>query len=122
MKITRLLASSFFVVGLALSGCTQTAQTTADIAQSLSTATATQARTLAEALQAAKLCTDAVDLYVNTGNPSRATLVELGLLNDQVHGALLNLQAADAAGQSLALAGFNEALKAFTAYYMGVKK
>lgn len=112
----RLSRSIILAATMALGGCTSLAQFVGTTAQSLSSATPSQARTLAEALQAATLVTDAVDLYVNTGNPSRATLMELQILNDGLHTALGRLQAANAADQSLWLASFNAALEAFNSY------
>lgn len=110
------LALTLLALSIALGGCTSTAQVGGNIAQTLSTATPEQARTLAEATQAATLATRAVDLYVNTANPNRATLEQLNVLNERVHSTLTNLQAANAAGQSLAIAAFNEAFSAFVAY------
>lgn len=90
--------------------------TVANIATQLSSATPAQATTLAEALQAAKLATDAVDVYVRSANPNRATLAELQTLNEGLHNALVTLEMANANGQSLAMASFNAALTAFNAY------
>lgn len=122
MKKHRHLAAPLLALSIALGGCAGTITTAGNIGQSVSVASPTQARTLAEALQAATLCTDAVDLYVRTGNPSRAVLDELNILNDRVHDTLVNLQTANMRGQSLTFAAFNEALQAFNAYYSGVKK
>jgi hypothetical protein len=122
MKLHRHLAGPLLAVSIALGGCAASLETAGNIGQSVSTASPTQARTLAEALQTATLCTDAVDLYVRTGNPSRAALDELNILNDRVHSMLLDLQAANTRGQSLSFAAFNAALQAFNAYYAGVKK
>lgn len=116
MTLRTRLAVPMLCLSLALGACAGTAQLVSNVATSLSTATPKQAATLAEALQVATLTTQAVDLYVTTASPSRATLVELQTLNEAVHTALVNLQAANAAGQSLAFAAFNEALSAFSAY------
>lgn len=83
---------------------------------SLTNQTASQVTTLADAEQAATLATKAVDVYVNSTTPDRATLTELKALNDGVHAALDNLLAAQAAGGSLTFASFNAALSAFDAY------
>ncbi len=116
MKYNNRIAAIFIATSLALAGCTSIAQFAANTAQSLSSSTPAQARTLDEAVQAATLVTKAATLYVNTANPSRATLEELKILDNQVHTSLVNLQNANAAGQSLAIASFNEALAAFLAY------
>lgn len=76
-----------------------------------------EVNTLADATLAATAATRLVDVYVNTGNPNRATLLELQKLNDGVHSALTDLQRANAAGQSIAMASFNAARDAFLAYY-----
>ena len=101
---------------ITLMNCADLAQVAGQTAQTLSSSTPSQVKTLADALQAATLATQAVDLYVNTANPSRATLLELQALNEGLHSALVQLQAANAANQSLALAVFNAALTAFNAY------
>lgn len=97
-------------------GCTTTAQLVADTAASLSSQTPSQVRTLAEALQAAKLATDAVDLYVRIGKPDRDIRNELRALNEAVHTAALSLEQDQAAGKSLTFGAFNAALDAFNAY------
>lgn len=116
MTLYTRLAIPMFVLSLMLGACTTTAQVAGNIGQSLSTATPQQARTLAEAFQAATLVTNTVDAYIQLGNPNRATLEELQVLNERVHSILANLQAANSAGQSLTFAVFNEALNAFSAY------
>jgi len=103
-------------LAIATGGCTTLAQLGGNIGQSFSVASPKQVGTLAAALAAAKLATDAVDLYVQVGNPDKATLTQLQQLNEGVHKALTDLQAANAAGQSLTFAAINEALAAFRAY------
>lgn len=78
--------------------------------------TPTSVTTAAEAVQADTLVTKAIDAYVLSGMPNRATLVELRALNDGLHKATDALEAAPAAGQSNALAAFNAALAAFNSY------
>lgn len=112
MKLRTLLFAAALGIAIPLAAC----QTLSQVATSFSTSTPRQVNTLAEALQAATLATLAVDAYVNTASPNRATLVELQTLNNGLHTALVNLQAANANGQSLALAAFNEALAAFRSY------
>jgi hypothetical protein len=103
-------------LALALGGCASLAQVAGQVGQLVSSPSAHQVQTLAAALSAAKLATDAVDLYVQVGNPDRATLLQLQSLNEGVHTALTNLQAANMRGESLVFAAFNEALAAFRAY------
>ena len=114
--MNRVLIAFALCATLALGGCTTLAQGASNVNQALSSSTPQQATTLAQALQFAKLATDAVDVYVNTGNPNRATLTELNTLNEGLHAALGKLQTANMAGQSLALAVFNQAFLAFTTY------
>lgn len=96
-------------MGLALAGCSP-------LAANLATSTPTQVTTLAEAEQAATLVTQAADTYVTTANPSQAQLVQIQALSNAVHAALTNLEAANAADNSLVFASFNSALQAFNAY------
>jgi len=112
MKIRIFIAAAALALATPLAGCA----TVANIATELSSSTPAQVTTLAEALQAATLVTNAVDIYVNTANPSRAVLLQLQALNNGLHTALVNLQAANAANQSLLMASFNEALGAFRSY------
>lgn len=116
MQFKRLLSAFAITAALALGGCATLTSTVAQLADHAASASPHQAATLAEALQAATLITRAVDLYVNVGNPDRATLVELKALNDAVHAALTDLEAADARGGSLTFGTFNAALDAFNAY------
>lgn len=117
------MSRSMFIIGLAaltlsVAACKtmDLASTAASVAQNLSTATPTQVTTLAEAEQAATLVTQAADTYVTTANPSRAKLLQIKALSDAVHVALGNLEAANAAGNSLVFASFNSALQAFNSY------
>lgn len=112
MKMKTFLLAAALGIAVPLGAC----QTLTQVATSFSTSTPKQVNTLAEALQAATLATLAVDAYVNATNPNRATLLELQTLNNSLHTALTNLQAANATGQSLAMASFNEALAAFRSY------
>ena len=101
---------------LIASGCTTLASAVSTVAQNVSSSTPTQVTTFADATAAADLVTRAVDVYVNTGNPSRATLLEIQALSNSVHAAFLDLQAANDKGQSLVFASFNASLSAFNAY------
>lgn len=110
----RVLLTAFLCLGL--SGCASVASGVVQIAQSVSSSTPSQVTTLGDAVAASTLVTQAVDVYVKTGNPSKATLLELQTLNEGLHTALTGLEQANASNQSLELAAFNEALTAFTSY------
>lgn len=110
------LAIPLLALTLALGGCAGTAQVAVGVAQHLSSKIPNQAATLADAAIAARLCEDVATAYVQTASPSKATLDELDALIDRVHLTLKNLEAANASGQSLTLAVFNEALGAYRAY------
>lgn len=112
----KILYGLTFIGALAIAGCADVAQVVGSTAQELSSSTPAQVRTLSEALQAATIATNAVDVYVNGANPDMATLLELQTLNDGLHTALVNLRAANANNQSLLLGLFNESLRAFQAY------
>lgn len=113
MKI-KFLPSTILVVGLLLSGCTEISAlfnagtTTANAPASVTT--------LVEAEQSAILVTKAVDVYVNTGSPNRATLLKLQQLSNTVHAALVSLEQANAENKPLVFASFNAAVAAFNAY------
>jgi hypothetical protein len=108
------------VLALGLSGCASVASGITTVVQSVSSSTPTQVTTLADAVSAATLVTQAVDVYVNTASPNKATLLELQTLNNGVHAALVSLEAANTANQSLAIAAFNAALTAFSSYATAV--
>ncbi len=112
----RKIIAAALVASLSLTGCSSVGQFVTSTATEMSSSTPSQATTLASALQAATLVTKAVDVYVNTANPSRATLLELQILNNQVHTTLVDLEHENAAGHSLVFAAFNEALRAFNSY------
>ena len=76
--------------------------------------------TLADAEQSATLVTQAVDLYVKTGNPTRATLLQLQSYSNAVHAALTTLEQANAEGGTLVFAVFNAAVAAFNSYSASV--
>ena len=104
------------VAVFALSGCTTIASDVASVAQSLSSSTPSQVTTLADAVSAATLVTQAADIAVKSGKLDRATLLEVEGLNNAIHVALFNLEAANAAGQGLDFAAFNAALSAWNSY------
>lgn len=103
-----------------LSGCTSMGSLLSGLAVSATSATPSQAKTLAEATQAATLAEHALDLYVTTGNPSPAVLHQLQVLVPAVHNALVKVEDANRAGNSAltaaALGAFNEALAAYASY------
>lgn len=112
----KLLVAGALSLALLAGGCASIAQGLGSIATELGSSTPTQVNTYADALNAAKLVTDAVDLYVNSANPNRATLLQLQKLNDGVHAALNSIGAANREGGSLVYGSFNAALAAFNAY------
>lgn len=100
-----------------LTGCTSIASMVSSVATSLSSSTPTQVTTLADAVQAATLVTQATDTYINSGvTISKAQLQEIAMLSDALHTALDALEAANAAGKSLDYAAFNAALEAYESY------
>ena len=117
MKMLKVLALGAVV---ALGGCSGLGSFVSGLTVSATTATPGQATTLAEAEQAATLTEKALDLYVNTGNPSPAVLNELNVLVPAVHNALVKVEQANKAGNSAliaaALAAFNQAIDAVNSY------
>lgn len=115
-----MITALVLATSLALGGCSSVGSGLSSVAVSLTTKTETQAKTVAEATQAASLAERALDLYVQTGNPPREVLLELQILVPAVHNALVTVQNANRAGNSAlsagALASFNEALAALVAY------
>lgn len=111
---TTLIRSVVLASGLLLvaPGCT----TLTGMFGGLTSPSTTQARTLAEALQGAKIATDTVDFAVRNHPMSQATYQQMNKLNEAVHTALEDLYKANAAGQSLSFAAFNVAYDAFVAY------
>lgn len=114
------LAAFVLATSVLLSGCTDVGSGLSSVAVSLTSKTPTQAQTVAEATQAVTLVERGLDLYVQNGNPPRAVLLELQILVPAVHNALVAVQGANRTGNSAAaaaaLASFNEALAALTAY------
>lgn len=106
------------VLALALSGagCTDLASFAANTATAATTITPSEVQTYGDATAAADLATRTVDLAVQSGTLSRATLVELSSLNDALHAAWLELKAAKDANHSITYASFNAALAAFQSY------
>lgn len=110
------LAIALLAVSLSLGGCTSLASGVSSLATELSSSTPSQVSTLAAAEQAATLITKSADLYVNTGSPNRAVLLEILNLSDALHTALGALEVANSAGNSLDYAAFNAALLAYQSY------
>lgn len=104
------------LVALMGGGCTTIAQWTADTAQSLSSSTPTQVNTLADAEIAAKGVHQLIDQAAKSGKLSRAQLTTLNTINEAVNKAMTDLEAANAAGQSLTYAALNEALSQWVSY------
>lgn len=107
-------------VVLSLGGCTTIGSTLSDIAVATTSATPSQAKTVAEAIQATALVEKSLDLYVTTAKPDAAVLQELKILVPAVHNALVAAEVANSAGNSAltaaGLAAFNEALAAVQTY------
>lgn len=116
MRLTPLIIALALTTG----GCATVAKDVVNTVQALSSASPTQASTLADAQLAYKVAATAVDVYVTTGQPNRAVLTELLNLNEGVHNALLALEKANTNNQSILIAAFNEAYKAFTSYGVSV--
>lgn len=115
-----ILLPAALVLALTGGGCTTVASTVAAVTTSLSTASPTQAKTVAEAAQATKIIEDGLDAYVTTGHPSKAILDELNVLVPALHSTLVAAENAQSNGNSAAiaagLAAFNEALAAVQGY------
>lgn len=114
-KLKHLALSAAMAVGLVaapLASCT----TVGNALGSFTHASATQATTLGQALQLAKIATDTADLAVNNATLSRDVLGKIKSGNDAVHTALTSLELANAQGQSLSFGAFNAAYAAFVAY------
>lgn len=76
----------------------------------------TDAKTLANVLQLATAATKAVDIAVNTHTLDSGTLVQLKVLNDNVHREVVRLEQDQANHVPLIFSAFNAAMDAFTAY------
>lgn len=114
MKFRGLFAAA--LVSITLMGCAGTAQLLANTAQTFSSSTKWQATGLSDATNLARIAETAIATYDLTVKPPRATQIELIAVLDRIHSTLKDFQAANAAGQNLALAVFNEALQAWTSY------
>ena len=114
-------------LALLLGGCASIASVASDLAVSASTATPTQAKTVGEATQALTIAEKTLDAVVVSGTLPHTVIEELKILVPPMHNALKKAQAANAAGDSaavaLALAAFNEAKAALSSYetLQGVK-
>lgn len=105
---------------LVLSGCASLGSVVSKVVVAATSKTSSQATTVADATQATTLAEQAVDLYVKTGNPSKAVLSELQQLVTALHNTLVSAEAANKSGNSAtaaaALSAFNQALAAYQAY------
>lgn len=120
MKYSRFLPILALAALVPLGACTTLTSGLSDVAVSVTTAGPTQAKTVAEAIQATKLIEDGLDLYVTTGAPSKAVLDQLNILVPALHNTLVAAENAQATGNSAAiasaLAAFNESLAAVQSY------
>jgi hypothetical protein len=111
-------------LALSLASCTSVGQALSSLGGSVASVTTTappsQAKTVAEAIQATQLVEDGLDLYITNGHPSKAILDELAVLIPALHNTLVKAEDAQRGGSSAAvataLAAFNEALGAVKAY------
>lgn len=107
-------------LALGLGGCATVGSALSNIAVSTTSATPSQAKTVAEAIQATALTERGLDLYVTTAPENQAILQELQILVPAVHRTLLAVEAANASGNSALVAAslgtFNEALAAVKSY------
>lgn len=105
---------------LGLSGCASAGSAITSVAVSLTSATPAQAKTLGDAIRITTLVEKSLDVYVTSGYASAAVVAELKVLVPPLHNTLKQMEAANTAGNSaaaaLALAAFNEALKALNGY------
>src|SRR5437868_6464777 len=112
MKI-RAIAIAATLAFLGAAGCADLLQTAGQIAQGQSSATPQQANTLGDAELIFQSVAGAADIAVQSGKLSKAQLQQIDSLRAQLHGALVALRQAHAAGQNLDLAAFNQALAAW---------
>jgi hypothetical protein len=114
---SRLMLPIALILGIGLIPLSSCANVSAAVtALTTSTAAPAAVTTLADAEQSATLVTQAVDLYVKTGNPTKATLQQLQAYSNAVHAALTTLEQANAEGGTLVFASFNAAVAAFNSY------
>jgi hypothetical protein len=110
----------FFAAGalalVVLTGC-GAGSALSQLTTQVTTQTPIQVTTYGEALTAAKGVTDLTDVAVNTGKLTRSQLTTLNGLNERLHTALTDLGTAQAKGQSLVFAAFNEALAQWAGNY-----
>lgn len=118
MRLLKFAAAVALAVNL--SACASLGSFVSDVTVSATSATPGQAKTVAEAAQAATLVEHSLDLYVKAGNPSPAVLTEIQVLVTAVHNTLVKAEQANAAGNSAltatGLAAFNQAIAAVNSY------
>jgi hypothetical protein len=114
MKLRHTIA---FLALTALGGC---GTTLSGLAVSLTSPSPTQVKTLAEAIQATTTAENSLDVIVNSGVVNQATLAEIKKLVTDVHTELKKFEAANSAGNSVAVQAevdaFNAALSALNGY------
>lgn len=111
-----ILCAGAFALAFLVGGCADIAGGVISTAQATTTETPSQEQAYADITISVDLATRTVDLAVASGKFNKATLTELGSLNDTVHAAWVKLRDAHAAHQSLNFAALNAALAAFDAY------
>lgn len=113
-----------FIALAALGGCTTVGSLLAtggqQVASITTTAPPSQAKTVKDAILIVEGVETGLDIYVTTGNPSKATLDELAVVVPALHNTLLAAETAQRSGSNAAvasaLAAFNEALAVVQAY------
>ncbi len=108
----RFLIAAALSCALATSGC----QTVGGLVQTTTTATPKQANTLADAINFDTIAVRTTLGVVRAAKLDKATLVQIEKYRDLVHSALVDLEKANAAHQSLVFATFNAAYAAFVNY------
>jgi protein involved in sex pheromone biosynthesis len=112
----RLIASAAISAALILGGCSTTAQWTATAAQKLSSSTPTQATTLADANIISTGVHKSITQFSNSGYATAAQLHSMNDFNERLNTAMNDLNAANAANQSIYIAALNEVLKQWFSY------
>jgi len=109
-----------FAAGLSVAACSSVGSLVSEAVVSTTVSTPTQVKTVDEAVKATSLAERGLDAAVNAGTFSKAVLQQLKVDVEAVHNTLVAAEAANASGNSAAiaagLAGFNEALAAYNSY------
>jgi protein involved in sex pheromone biosynthesis len=112
----RLITSAAISAALILGGCGTTAQWTATVAQKLSSSTPTQATTLADSNIIATGVHKSITQFANSGYATAAQLHTMDDFNERLNKVMNDLNAANAANQSIYIATLNEVLKQWFSY------